>query len=126
MGMAEHGEACTHREPAAGGARGAVDGFVARIDGEEKGRTPPLPAVLHTAFVVELLQRMREYGPRLSVVRSAVTEHLAAQRVSPEDAIRSEHQRLAAAPVSVGNAVGSLRLAAALDWSQYFEAVSLV
>jgi cyclic beta-1,2-glucan synthetase len=107
-------------------ARRSADAYVARIDGEGEGRTPPFPAVLHTAFVVELLQRIREYGPRLSAVRSAVTDHLAAQRVSPEDAIRSEHQRLAAAEVSVGNAITSLRLAAALDWSQYFEAVSLV
>jgi cyclic beta-1,2-glucan synthetase len=107
-------------------ARRAADAYVARIDGEGGGRPPPLPAVLHTAFVVELLQRMREYGPRLSAVRSAVTDHLAAQRATPEDVIRSEHQRMAAAQVSVGNAITSLRFAAALDWSEYFEAVSLV
>jgi cyclic beta-1,2-glucan synthetase len=107
-------------------ARRAADAYVARIDGDGDGRVRPLPAVLHTAFVVELLQRVREYGPRLSAVRSGVTEHLAAGQMSPEDAIRAEHQRMAAAQVSVGNAIGSLRLAAALDWSQYFEAVSLV
>ncbi len=107
-------------------SRRAAETYVARIDGEGEGMPEPLPGVPHTAFVVEVLQRLREYGPRLSAVRSAVTEHLAAQRMSPEDAIRSEHQRLAAAEVSVGNAITSLRLAAALDWSQYFEAVSLV
>jgi cyclic beta-1,2-glucan synthetase len=111
---------------AARDARRAADAYVARIDEEGDGRTPPLPAVSHTAFVVELLQRMREYGPRLSAVRSAVTDHLETQRMSPEDAIRSEHQRMAAAQVSVGNAITSLRLAAALDWSEYFEAVSQV
>ncbi len=109
---------------AARDARREADAYVARIEGD--GRTPPLPAVSHSAFVVELLQRMREYGPRLSAVRSAVTDHLASQRLSPEDAIRSEHQRMAAAQVSVANAITSLRLAAALDWSAYFEAVSLV
>ncbi len=47
-------------------------------------------------------------------------------RSSSEDAIRVEHQGQAAAQVSVANVIGSLRLCATLDWSQYFEAVSLV
>ena len=107
-------------------ARRAADAYVARIDGAGKGRPPPLPAELHTAFVVQLLQRMREYGPRLSAVRAAVAEHLSALQVTSEDAIRSEHQRQAAAQVSVANVITSLRLCSTLDWSQYFEAVSLV
>jgi cyclic beta-1,2-glucan synthetase len=107
-------------------ARRAADAYVGRIDGAGGGRPPPLPAVLHPAFVVELLQRMREYGPRLSAVRRAVAEHLAAHRLTPEDAIRSEHQRQAAAQFSVANVITSLRLCSTLDWSQHFEAVSLV
>ncbi len=107
-------------------ARRAADAYVARIDGAGKGRPPPLPAELHTAFVVQLLQRMREYGPRLSAVRAAVAEHLSALQVTSEDAIRSEHQRQAAAQVSVANVITSLRLCSTLDWSQHFEAVSLV
>jgi cyclic beta-1,2-glucan synthetase len=107
-------------------ARFAADAYVARIDEAGKGRTPPLPTVLHPAFVVELLQRVREYGPRLSSVREAVTERMVAQQASPEDEIRNEHQRLAATQVSVANAITSLRFCAAFDWSQYFEAVSLV
>jgi hypothetical protein len=46
--------------------------------------------------------------------------------MASEDAIRSEHQRQAAAQVSVANVITSLRLCATLDWSQYFEAASLV
>ena len=46
--------------------------------------------------------------------------------MSSEDAIRAEHQEQAAAQVSVANVIGSLRLCATLDWSEYFEAVSLV
>ena len=75
---------------------------------------------------MQLLQRVREYGPRLSAVRAAVDAHLAAQHTTAEDAIRSEHQRQAAAQVSVANVITSLRLCSTLDWSQYFEAVSLV
>ena len=107
-------------------ARRAADAYVARIDQAGQGALPPLPPILHTAFVVQLLQRIREYGPRLAAVRTAVDEHLATQQMSSEDAIRAEHQGQAAAQVSVANVIGSLRLCATLDWSHLFEAVSLV
>jgi cyclic beta-1,2-glucan synthetase len=107
-------------------ARLAADHYVARIDEGGQGALPPLPPVLHTAFVVQLLQRIREFGPRLAAIRSAVDGHLASLQMSSEEAIRAEHQGQAAAQVSVANVIGSLRLCATLDWSQYFEAVSLV
>jgi cyclic beta-1,2-glucan synthetase len=105
-------------------ARRAADAFVARIDEGGYGDLPALPQELHTAFVVQLLQRIREYGSRLTAIRSAVEEHLAGLGMSSEDAIRAEHQGQATAQVSVANVIGSLRLCATLDWSQYFEAVS--
>jgi cyclic beta-1,2-glucan synthetase len=111
---------------AARAARRAADAYVARIDGAGKGIPPPLPHVLHTAQVVQLLQRVREYGPRLSAVRRGLDEHLAASHTTSEEAIRGEHQREAAAQVSVANVITSLRLCAELDWNQYVEAVSLV
>ena len=104
----------------------AADAYVARIDAAGQGKLPPLPRPFHTAYVVQLLQRLREYGPRLSSVRAAVDSQLSAQQMTSEDAIRSELQRQAAAQVSVANAITSLRLCSTLDWSQYFEAVSLV
>src|SRR3982074_832577 len=107
-------------------ARRAADAYVAQIDSAGHGAVPALPPVLHTAFVVQVLQRIREYGPRLAAVRTAVEEHLAAPHMPSEDAIRAEHQGQAAAQVSVANVITSLRLCATLDWSQYFESVSLV
>ncbi len=107
-------------------ARRAADAYVERIDAAGHGLPPPLPERLHTGYVVQLLQRLREYGPRLAAVRAAVDTHLLAQEMSSEDAIRSEHQRQAAGQVSVANVITSLRLLATLDWSQYFEAVSLI
>jgi cyclic beta-1,2-glucan synthetase len=107
-------------------ARRAADDYVARIDAAGHGRAPRLPPEIHSAFVVQLLQRVREYGPRLAAVRDAVGALLVAQQTAAEDAIRGEHQRQAAAQVSVANVITSLRLCAALDWSQYFESVSLV
>src|SRR5206468_1846848 len=111
---------------AARAARRAADAYVARIDAAGHGRPPPLPEQLHTGYVVQLLAHLREYGPRLSAVRDAVDTHLIAQKQEYEDAIRSEHQRQAASQVSVANAITSLRLCATLDWSRYFEDVSLV
>jgi cyclic beta-1,2-glucan synthetase len=107
-------------------ARRAADAYVARIDAAGHGRPPALPEPLHTGYIVQLLQRLREYGPRLAAVRAAVDAHLLARQMSSEDAIRSEHQRQAASQVSVANVITSLRLLATLDWSQYFEAVSLI
>ncbi|MGH9334731.1 MAG: GH36-type glycosyl hydrolase domain-containing protein, partial [Vicinamibacteria bacterium] len=126
LSLAENLRRLAEEMLAAREARRAADVYVARIDGAGVGRPPPLPAVLHSAFVLQLLQRVREYGPRLSAVRAAVEEHLASEQLTSEEAIRSEHQSQAAAQVSVANAIVSLRLCATLDWSQYFEAVSLV
>jgi cyclic beta-1,2-glucan synthetase len=111
---------------AARAARRAADAYVARIDAAGKGLPPPLPRALHPALVVQLLQRVREYGPRLSAVRSGLEAHLAVGRQTAEEAIRGEHQREAAAQVSVANVVTSLRLCSTLDWTEYVEAVSLV
>ncbi len=108
-------------------ARLTADGYLAQISGAE-GTAPlaSLPEVLETAYVVRLLQRMREYGPLVSPVRAAVEERLAAQGMTAEDSIRTEHQSQAAGQVSVANAITSLRLCSTLDWTQYFENVSLI
>jgi cyclic beta-1,2-glucan synthetase len=107
-------------------ARRAADAYVARIDAGGHGQPPALPSGIHPAFVVQLLQLAREYGPRLAAVRAAVDAHLAAKRTASEEAIRGEHRRQAAAQVSVANVITSLRLVSTLDWSQYFESTSLV
>ncbi len=107
-------------------SRRAADAYVARIDAGGGGVPPPLPPALHPALVVQLLQHVREYGPRLAAVRSALDAHLASERATAEEAVRGEHQREAAAQVSVANVIGSLRLCSTLDWTQYVETVSLV
>src|SRR5580765_4718475 len=107
-------------------ARLAADAYVARIEGEAGDTARPLPSALHIASVVQLLHRVREYGLRLSSIRTAVEEHLASQETTAEAAIRAELQRQAADQVSVANAITSLRLCSTLDWRQYVESVSLV
>src|SRR6185436_15600319 len=107
-------------------ARLAADAYVSRIEREAADISRRLPSALDIASVVQLLHRVREYGLRLSPIRTAVEDHLAAQDTTAEAAIRGEHQRQAADQVAVANAIGSLRLCSALDWRQYFESVSLV
>ena len=100
--------------------RRAADRYVARIEVRGDGRAvPPLAAPMHGAHIVQLLHRVREYGLRLSPVRTALDAHLTAQQTTTEDAIRAEHQRQATAQVSVANAIGSLRLCSTLDWREY-------
>ncbi|MGH7538037.1 MAG: GH36-type glycosyl hydrolase domain-containing protein, partial [Gemmatimonadales bacterium] len=108
-------------------ARLKADGYLTQIGGAgDAAPLPSLPKVLETAYVVRLLQRMREYGPLVSPVRAAVEERLGAQGITAEDAIRTEHQSQAAGQVSMANAITSLRLCSTLDWTHYFENVSLI
>ena len=110
-------------------ARRAADAYVSQIErqSEDMGReSEGLPSALGIASVVQLLHRVREYGLRLSSIRTAVEHHLAARETTAEAAIRGEHQRQAADQVSVANTITSLRLCSALDWRQYVESVSLV
>ena len=104
----------------------AADAYVTRIEAEAADSARPLPPTLNVTFVVQLLHRLREYGVRLSPIRTAVEEHLASQETTAEAAIRGEHQHQAANQVSVANAIASLRMCSALDWRQYVESVSLV
>ena len=109
---------------AARGARGAADAYIATAD--HAGTLSTLPSGSDTAFIVQVLHRVREYGRRLAAVRSAVDNDLAGRHLSAEDTIRTEHQRQGAAQASMANAITSLRLCSTLDWRDFVETVSLV
>ena len=109
---------------AARAARFAADRYVTTSDSGEA--VQPLPSGSHPAFLVHVLQRVREYGLRLSAVRSAVDLELHSRQASAEEAVRAEHQRQGVLQGSVANVVTSLRLCSTLDWQEYVEAVSLV
>src|SRR6185295_1846344 len=79
-----------------------------------------------TADVVQILRNLREYGSDATALRRLVEEKLMDHDLTPEDAIRAEHQEQAAALAAIGNTVTSLRLCSTLDWTQYFERVSQV
>ncbi|MDI6771404.1 MAG: glucoamylase family protein [bacterium] len=104
-----------------------ADQYLARFAATPADGPPPdLPGTLPTAYVVRLLERVREFGPRVSHLRARLDERLAADDLTPEDVIRAEHQEQAACQVSMGNAITSLRFCSSLDWSKFFERVSLV
>jgi cyclic beta-1,2-glucan synthetase len=85
-----------------------------------------IPTEVHPAFVTRLLQRSREFGATAAALRRELDAALAARGETVEDAIRAEGRHQAAEQATMANLVGSLRLIATFDWSEFFESVSLV
>lgn len=81
---------------------------------------------LVTAFAVELVQRLRGQDPAVTPALAWLHQRLAAQGTTPDEITLVEHQREAATTVTVRNVITSMRLLAALDWTTFFESVSLV
>src|SRR5262245_61690744 len=78
------------------------------------------------AFVVQLTQRLREQDPAVMMVVEWLDKQLAKQGLTIERMVHEEHQRQAAAQVTVGNIITSMRLLSTLDWRDFFETVSLI
>src|SRR5205807_5242146 len=83
-------------------------------------------APLVTAFAVQLVQRLRDQDPTVTPALLWLDGRLADQGTTPDDIVRVEHQRQAAMNVTVLNVITSMRLMSALDWTEFFESVSLV
>src|ERR1700754_3803244 len=81
---------------------------------------------LGQTFVVQLIQRLREQHPSITQVMDWIEERLRRQEMSSEQVVHLEHQRQAAAQVTVGNIITSMRLLSTLDWRDFFEKVSLI
>ncbi|HEX6284240.1 MAG TPA: hypothetical protein VFZ71_05170, partial [Pyrinomonadaceae bacterium] len=92
------------------------------IVGERLGKREKLPQT----FVVQLIQRLREQHPSVMPVMDWIEKQLGVQGTSVEQLIHNEHQRQAAAQVTVGNIITSMRLFSTLDWNEFFEKVSLI
>ena len=78
------------------------------------------------AFVVQLTQRLREQDPAVMPVVEWLDKRLAKQGLTIEQIVHEEHHRQAAAQVTVGNIITSMRLLSTLDWKDFFETVSLI
>ncbi|MEK7364230.1 MAG: glycosyl transferase, partial [candidate division NC10 bacterium] len=79
-----------------------------------------------TAFAVQLVQRLREQDRAATPALLWLDQRLQAQGTTSDDIVRVEHQRQAAMNVTVRNVIMSMSLMSALDWTEFFESVSLV
>ncbi len=83
-------------------------------------------APLESAFVVQLVQRLRDLDPKVGPVLLWLDERLAAAGTHADEIVRAEHQEQGAMSVSVRNTITSMRLISEFDWQNFFESVSLV
>src|SRR5690349_5460188 len=81
---------------------------------------------LAPAFVVQLLQRLRDLRPHVRPAYDWIEKALADRSMTPAEIVMAEHQAQAAASATVRNIITSMRLISSFDWSVFFERVSLV
>ena len=95
---------------------------IARLldDGREPG------GHLAGAFVVELLQWLRDQPISAAPMWHALQGALAQQDDSADELLRLEHQREASDQLAIGNVITSMRLASTIDWTLFFERSSTV
>ncbi|HYS93752.1 MAG TPA: glucoamylase family protein [Candidatus Acidoferrales bacterium] len=115
-------------------AREAADALADDLLGLSGDETGPATRVLQrleearlgTAFAVQLVQRLRDQDPAVTPALVWLDRRLTAQGTTPDEIVRVEHQRQAAMNVTVRNVIMSMGLMSALDWTEFFESVSLV
>ena len=83
-------------------------------------------ARLSAAFVVELMQWLRDQPASAAPAWQALQRALEAQGDSPEELLRVEHQREATDQLAIGNVITSMRLLSSIDWAVFFDRVSVV
>jgi cyclic beta-1,2-glucan synthetase len=93
----------------------------ARLPDDAPGRTR-----LSDPFAVQLAHRLRGHDPRTNPALAWLDRRLAAQGSTVEAVVRDELHMQYTASATVRNVITSLRIIAALDWTDVFEQVSLV
>ena len=81
---------------------------------------------LSPAYVVELLQWLRDQPLSAAPTSQALHHALEAHGDSADEMLRHEHQRGAADQLAIGNVITSMRLVSSIDWTVFFERVSPV
>ena len=77
------------------------------------------------AFVVQLTHRLRDQDADVMPLVEWVERGVQSRDLSIEQIVQSEHHRQAAAQVTVGNIITSMRLLSTLDWHSFVESLSL-
>ena len=73
------------------------------------------------AFVVQLVQRLRDQDPQVTPALRWLEQRLGAEGQTPEQIVRDELQKQGASNVTVRNIITSMRLISDLDWAEFFE-----
>jgi cyclic beta-1,2-glucan synthetase len=81
---------------------------------------------LSAAFVVELMQWLRDQPSSAGPAWQALQRALETQGDSPEELLRVEHQREATDQLAIGNVMTSMRLLSSIDWPFFVDRVSVV
>src|SRR5437588_1970871 len=113
--------------------REEADRLADRLLNAAQGQSQDLTSLLpkwrkrpKVSFVVQLIQRLRDQDPAVMPVMESLDKQLDKEGLSLEQIVHEEHHRQAAAQVTVGNIITSMRLHSTLDWKDFFETVSLI
>jgi cyclic beta-1,2-glucan synthetase len=112
-------------------ARQAADELADRVQ-DAGSSAPALPdrlpaeAGVMEPFAVQLAHRLRGHDPRTNPALAWLDRRLEMQGTTVEAVVRDELQKHAMANATVRNVITSLRMIAAIDWTDLFELVSLV
>jgi cyclic beta-1,2-glucan synthetase len=101
-----------------------VNGYTAESDALL--RRDSTDASFPPAFVVQLVLRLRDQDPNTTPARQWLDERLSSQGTTADEIVQEEHQRQGTSNVTVRNIITSMRLLSDVDWSEFFESVSLV
>ncbi len=83
-------------------------------------------STLSASFIVQLAQRLRDQDPQVMPSLDWLEVRVEKTGTTIETVVREEHQRQGVSSVTVRNIITSMRLISELDWSEFFEGVSLV
>jgi cyclic beta-1,2-glucan synthetase len=81
---------------------------------------------MNSPFVAEMARRLQGQSPALALPLSWIEQRLSESGQSIEHLVQLEAQQQAAAQVTVGNSIGSLRVLSAIDWRDFVERASLI
>lgn len=82
--------------------------------------------VADSTIILQLLKRLRDQHISVFPICENLDQHLASKNKTLEQVLHIENQFQAAAQVTVGNIITSMRLISNIDWEDFFESVNLI
>ena len=134
MALVENLRRVSHRIVRARHARAKADELADRLLGLSGRPAQQIEELLRPfgdtpladAFVVQLVQRLRDQDESIIPALAWLDERLRAQGTSSSDVVTQEHHGQLAANATVRNIINSMRWMSSADWLDFFESVSLV